>query len=291
MILPDLFLPSRANQQWLHSGIDSPCDALDRQHFNNYPHPVTYQYNSRGFRDAEWPTDLSGAIWCLGDSFTVGLGAPLDHTWPQVLQRKLGTRTINVSMDGASNQWIARKARAILSEFQSSVMIIQWSFTTRREEPVEDVVERRWQQFYNSVKDPSWPSVSYQQKHTLSQAIQQELNELHNYESYKIESPGDDERRIHVTRESTQQDIEDTVQCIRSLQPWESSTTIIHSFIPKFIDANHVDYFFATIEPEINYCIRAFPVLDLSRDGYHYDLLTAQHFVADVIKLLNNRSV
>lgn len=113
--------------------MDALATCLDKWHFRWYPFTVTYQYNSRGFRDNEWPNDLYNSIWCLGDSFTVGLGSPFDHTWPQVLGRRSGRDVINVSMDGASNQWISRQGRLILQQIRPKTMIIMWSFFHRRE--------------------------------------------------------------------------------------------------------------------------------------------------------------
>ena len=55
MILPDFILPSRQNQVWDESGLDSYAACLDKKHFKSYPHKVEYRYNSRGFRDTEWP--------------------------------------------------------------------------------------------------------------------------------------------------------------------------------------------------------------------------------------------
>lgn len=289
MVLPDIFLSTRALQNWEYSGIDSPEYALNKNHFKNYPHKITYCYNTRGFRDYEWPENLSDAIWCLGDSFTAGIGCPLVSIWPQILQKQTGTRTINVSLDGASNQWIARKAQRILSEIKPKVMVIQWSYTTRRERPVEQIVEAQWQKFYRGVKDPTWPQVSFQQKQTLPQFIQQELQQLHNYDLYKftIETALDEDRRINVTNATSEQDIEDTMQCIKQLKPWESSTTIIHSFIPNAIEGADSEKFFINLEKEVNMCIQPFSALDIARDGHHYDKLTAEHFVATVIQLLN----
>lgn len=142
MILPDLVLPSRVNQRWRYSGMDSPNRCLNKKHFKQYPHHVEYVFNSRGLRDLEWPdnmTDLKQAIWCVGDSFTVGLGQPFHHTWPQVLQDQSGTRTINVSMDGASNQWILRRAQDILREVNPRNMVVMWTYSHRRELPDEDL--------------------------------------------------------------------------------------------------------------------------------------------------------
>lgn len=136
MLLPDLVLPSRVNQRWQHSGIDSPEHCQDKKRFYNYAHTIDYVYNDRGFRDDQWPEslcELQNAIWCIGDSFTVGIGQPLDHIWPQVLSRRLQKRTINISMDGASNDWIYRIASNINKHINPKLMIVMWSYTHRRE--------------------------------------------------------------------------------------------------------------------------------------------------------------
>lgn len=136
MPLADLVITSRAGQRYLHTGIDSPEHCIDPEHFAQYPHDVQYVFNSRGFRDSEWPNDLEQlqqAIWCVGDSFTVGVGQPYDHIWPRVLSARTGRRTINVAMDGASNAWISRRARQIQQEIQPANMITMWSYWHRRE--------------------------------------------------------------------------------------------------------------------------------------------------------------
>jgi len=136
MILPELILPSRVNQHWKFSGIDHIDCCPDKQHFLSYPHNITYNYNSRGFRDQEWPDtmqELRNAIWCIGDSFTVGLGSPIEHTWPVRLSKITNRRIINVSMDGASNDWIARITENIVRAIDPTQLVIMWSYTHRRE--------------------------------------------------------------------------------------------------------------------------------------------------------------
>ena len=133
MILPNLFLSQTANQRWTESGLDSARNCFDPHHFSTYPWPVEYCYNSRGFRDQEWPEDLADAVWCIGDSFTVGIGCPESHVWPKVLAQKTRRRTINISLDGASNAWIARQARQVLHDIQPRYCVIQWSFLHRTE--------------------------------------------------------------------------------------------------------------------------------------------------------------
>lgn len=136
MILPDLVLPSRANQRWQYSGIDSPESCINKEHFRKYPYQIDYSFNSRGFRDDKWPgslEELKDAIWCVGDSFTVGIGQPFKHIWPRVLAHKTNLRTINISMDGASNDWICRRALDIRKQVDPRLIVVMWSYTHRRE--------------------------------------------------------------------------------------------------------------------------------------------------------------
>jgi len=138
VILPDFVLPTKSQVFVKTCGIDSLDRCLNRQHFLNYPHNIDYQYNSRGFRDAEWPEsmeELKNAIWCIGDSFTVGVGSPYNFTWPQVLSAATGRRCINIGMDGASNTWISRRACQIIQEVKPSHMVVLWSYLHRRESP------------------------------------------------------------------------------------------------------------------------------------------------------------
>lgn len=118
--------------------MDSLDKCLNKDHFRSYSHPVDYHYNSRGFRDTEWPDsadELQKAIWCVGDSFTVGIGQPIKHTWPQVLAAATGRRCINISLNGASNNWISRRAQQIVKEVAPAHMVIMWSYLHRREHP------------------------------------------------------------------------------------------------------------------------------------------------------------
>jgi len=156
-VLTDLRLSSRANKVWSESGIDSWEKCLDRKHFSGYPHAIEYRYNDRGFRDQAWPDDLKNAIWCIGDSFTVGIGQPFDHIWPQMLAKQSQTRTVNISMDGASNNWIARRTRDIMQQINPRHVIVMWSYDERREIPNQTLLDEKWQQIYTAIRDPAWP--------------------------------------------------------------------------------------------------------------------------------------
>ena len=112
--------------------MDCLSHCLDKDHFRSYPKKVTYQYNSKGFRDHEWPDDLSDVIWCVGDSFTVGLGQPFKETWPQVLGSKLGKTCLNIGQDGCSNDTMALRVQEICKLHNPRLIVVMWSYLPRR---------------------------------------------------------------------------------------------------------------------------------------------------------------
>ena len=121
------------------SGIDCIEKCFNKEHFKNYNKEVSYQYNSTGFRDLEWPTDLSDVVWCVGDSFTVGLGQPFEETWPQMLEKKILKRCLNIGEDGCSNDTIALRALEIYKLYKPKLIIIMWSYFHRRRVDNQDI--------------------------------------------------------------------------------------------------------------------------------------------------------
>ena len=281
MILSDFILHSRANVRWEYSGIDSIESCCDKKHFKNYPYQVEYAYNSRGFRDQEWPEsleELKNAIWCIGDSFTVGLGSPLEHTWPYLLQQQTGRRCINISMDGACNEWIARKGISLLNAISPDMIIAHWSYTHRRELTDAQALELNWPSFYNNIKDPAWPACElFDDLGKLPHYIQLEITQMHN-----ISSLTTDERNIIYTSKSTAEDDNiNTLSSIAALAGACANTKLIHSFIPQFCTENSVNQFFLQFKNIADYI--EYSKIDTARDGHHYDILTAQSFVDKLV--------
>ena len=271
MILPELFLPSLAGAVSEYSGLDTLERCLDQHHFASYPHSVLYRYNSRGFRDGEWPDQFDRVIWCVGDSFTHGLGVPQLHAWPAVLQRRTGRRCINVSMDGASNNWIARTALAILEEFPTADVVLHWSFLHRRELDLEQALQKKFDFFYNSVRDPTWPNCEFNQFDQLPQHIQLELTHMH---GWTTDIYSNDRVTQHV-HSSTVQDIENTMQCIDALPQH-----VIHSAIPNWTPP----------DVAINGVIVT-DQIDFARDGFHYDIDTSELLVDKIMSALAGRAI
>jgi hypothetical protein len=240
MILKNLYAINES-QRHFHStelGIDSrqyqsTCagDALLR--FDNYPYNIEYKCNSRGFRGPEWPDDvreLNDSIWCIGDSFTFGVGVPYEHTWPYLLQQKTSQRAINMAVNGVGNTWLVETASEVLNELTPSTMIFHWSYTHRRK------------------------------KH------------LWDYDHYQ--------------NTTVEEDADLLISCIQQVESIKGSTKTIHSFIPKF--HGDCDGLYDMISETFN-DIKIIPYIvpiDYGRDNHHYDKLTAEKFVDNIIELL-----
>lgn len=274
MILPELYVPSCVNQQWLVTGLDTPEFCLKKQHYLSYPYQITYQYNSRGFRDSDWPADLSDVIWCIGDSFTVGIGAPREHAWPYILQQRTGRRTINVSIDGASNNWIAKISSQILKQFPQATIITHWSFLHRGELEINEAREQKFQKFYAAVRDPSWPSCnSVSNLKELPDFIQQEITQIHGW----TDAIYGEDRRAHYVRDTDREDIINTENCINQLP-----STVIHSAIPNWTPPGvPVDFKNVILTEQLDY----------ARDGFHYDILTSTALVNQLIPALELNAI
>ena len=285
MILPDFVLSSRVNQIWSESGMDSLEECVNKQYFKSYPHQVEYRYNSRGFRDVEWPEDineLKNAIWCIGDSFTVGVGSPVEHTWSYQVSQKLNTRTINISMDGASNQWISRKSQQIIDVVGPKFLVVHWSYISRREANLDQVREELWQTFYEKIADPTWPRCRWTEINNLPPVILKELNEV--FGGWSQNCVHDEDQILMSINSSNEEDVEHTVNLINLLNDNCRHTKVIHSFIPRFAPTEYIKNLQSKISGTV---IPTFNPLDLARDGHHYDILTAQQFATAVQESVN----
>jgi hypothetical protein len=288
MILPDFVLHSRVNQCWEYTGMDSPDHCLDKTHFKQYPHIVNYQYNSRGFRDQDWPEsieELKNAIWCVGDSFTVGLGSPQEHTWPWILQKQTGLRTINVSIDGASNNWIARKVTAILQQIQPQHIVIHWSYFNRREhsDTTLNDEDRRVQYLLTELELAD----SLNNFQICIEQVQHHKNQcqiLHSLIPGSYPSSGTDELQ--------------QVWSTLAGSSWPQKAPVCIDDIPTFvveeIKTLHQKWSFISdhyyAKSRLNDIMHNtdnlgwIEQLDFARDGHHYDLLTAKSLVRSIVQ-------
>lgn len=280
MILPLIQIPELSNMVRATYGIDSRSSL----HFEAMP-DIEYKFNSRGFRDSEWPNDeeLVNAIWCVGDSFTLGLGSRVEDTWPSVLAKETGRRTINISMDGASNDWIARQVKNIATEINPNDIVIQWSYWHRRERTGKfSDIEKRMHynlseslQFGNNVDNFVKNIKSLNQFKNIIHSSIPGPTELYSgtispdrrlYEVWKTHSgsewPSSYKEALKVPQ------IREELNNV-DLLDWVSEFVKATGIIEKFVEYNLYDY---------------------ARDGHHYGLATSQSVVAGIKRYLKGNN-
>ena len=283
MILSNLVLPGRANQHWKFVGMDQIDYCKDKSHFLSYPHKISYVYNSRGFRDQEWPKniqELRDAIWCIGDSFTVGLGSPLEHTWPFRLSAITNRRIINVSMDGASNEWIARTTEKIVQAIDAQI-VIMWSYTHRRENvnPLLNDEQRRIH-FSNCTDYDDW---------TNFLDCKKRVDSITNSVQFAIpffcpESPSVSNDWTLIRGPDWPVNSPSTVEEFNLLPSWVlHELNDLHGGLDKLRNEleNH------QLQSPFLDTVTIVKSQDLARDGHHFDLITADWVASRAKNLLN----
>jgi len=88
---------------------------------------IEYQFNSHGFRTAEFVGAVDLA--CFGCSFTMGTGVHASDTWPEQLAKLTGSSVANLGHAGSSNDTAFRFANHYLRLLRPKIAI--WLQTDR----------------------------------------------------------------------------------------------------------------------------------------------------------------
>lgn len=228
-------------------GIDSYEQCRNPEHFKNYSKNVIYKFNQMGYRDEEWPEEIRNNIWCVGDSFTVGLGQPFEETWPQLVQQRVQHRVINVSMNGASNNWIGRRIQYILDHCEPAAILVQWSYLHRREHP--------------------------------NTALLDEDRALH-FDKKLIEKKSD----IDVLNQIDVTNLLTVISSIENKRNVKIIHSFIPHFYN--LDANLAAPIYQTLADNGITCFSELGQLDFARDGFHYDVQTATQYADKYVEQL-----
>ena len=116
-------------------GLDSPKESFrPKKDWHSYPiQNFDYSFNTWGFRGPEYDT-LKGTRVniCLGDSFTVNLGGPIEHGWAKQLATCFDIPTINLAIVGASNDAIKLVYDQACKIFDVQNTFVMYTFLHRR---------------------------------------------------------------------------------------------------------------------------------------------------------------
>ena len=184
-------------------GIDSPktCD-IDSSWWIDYPEQdFDYRFNSWGYRGIEYKGYLGSKVnICLGDSFTVNVGGPIEHSWPSLLSTHFDIPTLNFGMMGAGNDALYFLHKALTELFDVQNTFVMYSFMHRRFKNGE---------FLQDVKSENKQNIVYFLNHRIPNAIEcaipswnhteQEQNFFNNRSIFMLEQK-DHYYKDHVTR-------------------------------------------------------------------------------------------
>jgi hypothetical protein len=119
---------------WPMANLTAPWHPINAT-LNNWivPHrsTISYRFNHHGFRDKD--QDVNGAIWCLGDSQTAGMGVEQHNIWSSLLENLTGIPTVNLGIAGASNDTISRVLCSALTEHRPVAICCLLTAPNRRE--------------------------------------------------------------------------------------------------------------------------------------------------------------
>lgn len=96
------------NKNWYLKNIQDPTAYQRLKDLGFLNTQIDYQYNSHGFRTAEF--DRSFDAVCFGCSFTMGTGISSRDTWPEQLAAMTGLTVANLGHAGSSNDTAFRFA-------------------------------------------------------------------------------------------------------------------------------------------------------------------------------------
>jgi hypothetical protein len=195
-------------------------------------------------------------------------------------------------MDGASNDWIARRCCQIIAAVQPHLMLIQWSYTHRRELPLHNVdqeIDQRWRRFYQDIRAPHWPeSQSFQLFDRLPPEIQTEIRQ-DPYWLTLITADDHNRRLDNPGRDAIINDdlnTENFFENVHRVEAAKRSTRIVHTFIPRFTaDTQRMHEMLQQQMP--GEWLPEIRQQDFARDGHHYDIVTATCLVDDIINIIS----
>ena len=124
------------NQEIFLKNLQDPEKKQQLENLGFIENPIHYQFNSHGFRTAEFNQPVD--VVCFGCSFTMGTGVHEFNTWPAQLQTQTGMTVANLGHAGSSNDTAFRFANHYLELLKPKYAVWQQTDMHRLELLNED---------------------------------------------------------------------------------------------------------------------------------------------------------
>jgi hypothetical protein len=176
----------------------------------NWQIPIVYKFNPNGFRTYDFNLNDKDINIALGCSQTLGVGLPVEMTWPYLLEKQTNTKTYNLGLGGASSDTVARLLTNISGLFAINTVYILWPSFSRFENynnnnieeilPNKALVEHVWYMNESNSQQRFFKNQSI--VYNLQRLYKFKLHELY-YDTTDWRVPGDLARdRTHSGVES-----------------------------------------------------------------------------------------
>lgn len=127
--------------------------------YNWIDQKIIYKFNRRGFRADEFTPSEKSVVF-IGCSHTLGVGLPIESTWPYIISSELNLKNYNLGIPGASNDTAFRLANYFIPQLMPDVVIFLSSDRSRVElhtinQQIKDINAWNYQADYtkNFMKD------------------------------------------------------------------------------------------------------------------------------------------
>lgn len=92
---------------------------------------INYKFNSEGYRCSEF--SQSDSIMFFGCSFTLGVGVPLENTYPFITAENLKLECKNYGVSGSSSNTAFRLAYTAIEKYKPKIAVVYLIFPSRLE--------------------------------------------------------------------------------------------------------------------------------------------------------------
>jgi hypothetical protein len=171
-----------ADQEILWHGTDSKelyqknlsRNRLQLEQYNWIDRPITYKFNSHGFRADKFDSTDPGVMF-IGCSHTLGVGLPVESTWAHIVSSELKLKNYNLGIGGSSNDTAFRLVHYWIDQLRPDLVIFLSADRTRLELHIDD------DQLYDlSVWPIGFPMIDNFTKSWLSNDTNSNMNYLKN---------------------------------------------------------------------------------------------------------------
>jgi hypothetical protein len=198
-----LWLPTDTKERY-DQNLKDNYNLLDQ--FGWVDSTISYQFNSLGFRSEEF-TKSDNAVF-LGCSHTVGVGLPLENTWPYYVSQALNLKCYNLGIGGGSLDLAFRLSYYLLKELQPKFVFLLCPGRFRMELfegndlisflPANSDGHKKLNYFYKCYLENDYNHFLNQQKNIL--AIKTLCNDL-NIKFIYINDPEIDQNKTDLARD------------------------------------------------------------------------------------------